>query len=157
MERTGSCKTEINRSSSITGSVAFQLIIIPVEDNRTFRIHVVCHGTLFLQDSVSCSKILKMCISDISDHAHIRAGDLSQWFHISKVADSHLKNCNLMFLTDIEYGQRKSNLIIEVSFCFQYIIFLGKYRCDHFFCACLSNTSSDTYNFDIEGTAIVFS
>ena len=40
------------------------------------------------------------------------------------------------------------------SLCFQYIIFLGKYRCDHFFCACLSNTSSDTYNFDIEGTAI---
>ena len=57
-----------------------------------------------------------MSISDICDHADIRACNLCKWFHITEMTDPHFKNSNFMLLAEIEYGQRKSDLVVEIPF-----------------------------------------
>ena len=94
--------------------------------------------------------------ADISEDADVRARDFCKACHFTEAADSHFKNCNLMFFTEIKNSKRKSDFVIKVTFCFQNRIFLREDRCDHLFCTCFSDTSRNAYDFDIKGTAVMF-
>lgn len=93
--------------------------------------------------------------SDIGNHTDIRPCDFCKPCHFSEITDPHFKDSHLVFFPDVEYRQRKTDFVVKVAFCFQHPVFLGENRSNHFFCACLSYTAGDAYNFDIQASAVV--
>ena len=66
-----------------------------------------------------------MTLSDIGDHADIRSGYFGKTMHLSKMADAHLKDCDLMFISQTENGKRQPQLVIEIAKGLQHIVFLS--------------------------------
>lgn len=67
--------------------------------------------------------MLQMGNSDIGDDADVRTGNLCKPFHLAEIADTKFQHGNLMFFADIEDRKREPDLVVEVSGCFQYVIF----------------------------------
>ena len=65
-----------------------------------------------------------MCHANICNNTHIGTRDFCKAGHLPESADSHLKDGNLVVLADIEYGERKPDLIVKIPFCFEDIVFL---------------------------------
>ena len=94
--------------------------------------------------------------ADICKDADVGTGNLCQPGHLAEIADSHFQHRYFMFLADVEYSKRKSDLVVEVPFCLEDRVFLGQDRCDHFFSACFAHTSGNTDYFDIKRAAVMF-
>ena len=97
-----------------------------------------------------------MAESDIGDDADIRASHFRKAVHLTEMVDTHLKHCNLVFISNIEDCQRKPDFVVKVSSRFKNMIFLLQNRGDHLFCTCLSDTSGDTDHFDVKCLAVMF-
>ena len=91
-----------------------------------------------------------MCNADIGNDADIRAGNRREAAHLAEMVDAHLQDGYLMFLVHLKDCERKPPFVIEVADGLVYLIFLGDYRSDHLFGACLSYASGNSHNLDVK-------
>ena len=75
------------------------------------------HFGFCFQNSVTAAQVFHVCQSDVGDDADIRLADRCEAVHFAEMIDPHFQNGNLVFLADVENGQRESDLI-KVTFCF---------------------------------------
>ena len=125
-----------------------EFVVIAVEYD--VFLHIFKDLCFCLQDTVSVPKIFQVAGSDVCDHAGVRFRDFCKAGHLTEITDSHFQNCNLVLITEAEYSQRKSQLIIEISLGFQCAVFLFQDRSDHLFCAGFSNTSCNSHNRNLQ-------
>ena len=71
------------------------------------------------------------------------------------MVDSHFQNRDFIFFGQPENGQRKTDLIIIISFCFQYVIFLRQNRGNQLFGAGLADASRNADHFQIQPAAVI--
>ena len=136
--------SEKYRLNTVVFFYSGELIIIAVKHDIFF--HILKNLCLGFQNAVSVSKVLQMTGSDVRDHTGIRFRDFCQTGHFPEITDSHFQNCDLIFITKAEHSQRKSQLIVEISLCFEGAVFLFQYRRNDLFCAGFSNASCDSHN-----------
>ena len=149
-------ESEKYRFDAIVFTYCRQFIVITIQNNMSFRVHGLKDLCFGFEHTIAVSEIFEMAGSDICDHTGIRSGDLCQSGHLAKITDSHFQNCDLIFISQAENSQRKSQFIIKVSLCLECAVFFFKYRSDHFFCAGLANTSGDPDNRDLKLFQIKF-
>ena len=147
-------KTEKFRIYAFDRSHITEQIIVSVQKNRTTGLHILDHLRFFLKNPFSCFEKFQMCDTDIRDHTDIRACYTGKTAHLTKVVDTHFQNSNLMLFIHFKNCNWKPPFIVEVSKCFMYTVFLRQYRSNHFLCTCLSDTSCDSDNLNIERITI---
>ena len=96
-----------------------------------------------------------MTQTDVGDHTGIRPRDLGQSVHLSEITDPHFQHCHLMFIPQVEHRKRQAQLIIEIPLGLQHLIFLRKYRGDHFLGAGLSHAACDPHNRNLQLLQII--
>ena len=60
------------------------------------------------QHTVSVTQVLQMAGANIRDHTGIGSCNLRKSGHLTKIADSHFQNCDLILVTKAEYGEWKT-------------------------------------------------
>ena len=103
--------------------------------------------------TLTISKIADLL--DITEKDVIRACYAGKTTHLTKMVDTHFQNSDLMLFIHFKNCNWKPPFIVEVSKCFMYTVFLRQYRSNHFLCACLSDTSCDSDNFNIKLLSVI--
>ena len=52
---------------------------------------------------------------NVCDHTDIRSCHFCQAMHLTEMTDSHLKDCDLVFISQTKYSKRKSKFIVEIT------------------------------------------
>ena len=63
---------------------------------------------LSFQYTITISQIFQMTGTNVGDHTGIWLCNRRQTMHLTKIADSHFQNCDLILVTKAEYGEWKT-------------------------------------------------
>ena len=132
-----------------------QLIVISIQDHAAVLLHIGEDFCLRAEHAVPVPEELQMAGPDIGDDHDVRIRDPGKPGHIPEMTHAHLKHGDLMFIPQPEDSQRKSEIIVEVSFGLQRIELHRQDRGDHLFGRSLAHRARDPDHRDLHDSQIL--
>ena len=120
-----------------------QLVVLSVQDHGSVQSHIVKALGFGPENPVAVPKKLRMAFPYIGDHHDVRLSRLGKPGHLTKMADAHLEDSDLVFFGHAEDREGEPQIIVKISLGLQHPEALRQDGSDHFLGTGLAHRAGD--------------